>query len=335
MDSNLKDLITNINNRNLSSNEKNELKQKTIQEYYQKNAKNIMNKKNECNHYPNKKCTDFYFECCQKKYDCVRCHNENENHSIQLESITCSECLKIQEIRDNCKYCETKFSKSFCEICCLFSDQENIYHCIQCGLCRVGKEEELIHCDSCNICVLKENHQCLLLGKINDDYQCCFCNDDLYKSMSSVQKLNCIHYAHTDCVQKSIKNNSIKCGLCRKTFLNEEQAKNMWSMIDLEKEFTLMPLYLKIGGIYQSKYGLFVLEDKKNVKEEYVLQNDESNHIVSGFFYEWEMKINAYLNTNELLLTIKSQCNDCLKIHFNLFHVVGIKCIHCGSYNVS
>ena len=335
MDSNLKDLLAKIKNSNLTTQEKNELKQKTIQDFYQKKAKNIKFKKDKCNHYPNKKCSDFYFECCQKTYECVRCHNENENHLFQLKSITCIECSKIQDVKSHCVDCNIRFSTSFCKSCGLFSEQEHIFHCVQCGLCRVGKEEELIHCNDCNICVLKENHKCLLLGNVKDDYECCFCHDKLYNSMSSIQKLNCCHYAHSTCMQKSIQNNSLKCGLCRKTFLSDIQAKNMWNIIDLEKEQTIIPLYLKIDEIYHSKYGLFVLESKENIEEEYVLQNNEIGHIVSGYLYEWKMKTKVYLNTNDLFLTRKSHCNDCLKTNFNLFHIVGIKCLSCGSYNVS
>lgn len=335
MESNLKDLLTKINNSNLCCEKKNELKQKTIQEFYQKKAREIKIQKIKCPHYPNKKCNNFYFECCSKEYDCVRCHNENENHSFQLKSITCDKCLKTQDVQYKCINCSTLFSKSFCKICGLYSDQEHIYHCNQCEICRVGKEENIFHCNNCNICVHRENHECNLLGNIKNDYLCCFCHEDLYKSMNALQKLNCNHYAHTYCVQKSIENNSVKCGLCRKTFLNNEQSNQMWNMLDLEKKHTIMPLFLKIGEIYQSKYGLFVLEDKKNIEEEYLMQNEDNQYIVKGYFYKWRNNNKAYLNCKELLLTRKSQCNDCSNVNYNLFHVVGIKCNSCGSYNVS
>ena len=336
MDQELKNKLKEINDdQTLSNIEKNKRKQEIIKRFYDKKNKSIKIQKIECSHYPNKKCSDFYFNCCEKFYECVRCHNENENHPFQLKNIKCIECSCFQDIGTHCNHCNIQFSKSFCKLCGLFSDQEHLYHCNDCGICRVGKKEELIHCKNCNICGFKDNHECFLLGKINDDYQCSFCHENLYTSMIPLQKLNCSHFAHTDCVQKSIQNNSIKCGLCRKTFLNDEQAKNMWSMIDLEKAHTYMPLFLKIGEIYKSKYGLFVLEDKKDIQEEYIIQTSESQYIVKGSLYEWKINNKVYINTNDLLLTRKSHCNDCLKTNFNLFHVVGIKCKSCGSYNVS
>lgn len=336
MESELKELIKEINNSNLNETEKNNLKRKTIQEFYQKKTQYVKIEKNICTHYPKKKCSTFYFECCQKEYECVRCHNEHENHSFNLKSITCNECSKVQNVDTHCVNCGIQFSTSFCKLCGLFSNEKHIFHCNECGICRVGKKEEVFHCKNCNVCVLKEYHECQNLGNIKDkNNNCCFCHEELFNSMSSVNRLNCNHYAHSYCINKSIKNNSIKCGLCRKTFLSKEAAENMWSLYDTERSYTIIPLFLKVGELYQSKYGLFQLEDKNEIEEEYVLQNEESHHIVSGTFVDWKLKNQVHINTNELELTRKSQCNDCSKINFNIFHIIGIKCLSCGSYNVS
>ena len=67
-------------NKNLSESEKN----KEIQNLM--NNKNIIDTdiKDTCSHYPNKNCNYFYFSCCNKFANCIRCHNEllNENKHI-------------------------------------------------------------------------------------------------------------------------------------------------------------------------------------------------------------------------------------------------------------
>ena len=59
MESELKELIKEINNSNLNETEKNNLKRKTIQEFYQKKTQYVKIEKNICTHYPKKKCSQW------------------------------------------------------------------------------------------------------------------------------------------------------------------------------------------------------------------------------------------------------------------------------------
>ena len=337
MEQELREKLKEVNNNTeLSIQEKIKFKRDIVTSFYKEKNTNVKNQEIICTHYPNKKCDTFFFSCCSKKYECVRCHKENEDHPFKLESIQCKECKTNQSCHHQCIKCNTQFSTSYCEKCGLFSNEEHIYHCDKCGICRVGKEEELIHCDKCDMCFLKSIHVCKENEKIKKNCRCCFCNEDIYGSMDAIYKLsNCNHYSHIKCAQQSLRNKSLKCGLCRKTFLKKKDAYDIWRNIDIEIENTHIPLYLKESEIYKTKYGLFVLEDKTHIRGDYIIQGNHNQHIVKGHFYEWKMHHSVYLNTNELKLTRKSQCNDCSHVGFNIFHIVGIKCQNCNGYNVS
>ena len=334
MDQELKNSLKNINdNQTLSKLEKNKRKQEIIKSFYDNKNKLIKTKKIECSHYPNKKCNHFYFDCCKKYYECVRCHNENENHLFKLKHITCKLCNREQSINASCIQCHISFSNTYCEICCLFSDQEHIFHCDQCGICRVGKKDEMIHCTECNACFKKEEHQCI--QSISKDSECCFCGDIVFNSMNSSTGLKCGHFAHVDCLNNSLKNNSYKCGFCRKTFLDAEQSQLLWSQLNHEISLTQIPLYIQVDQIYQTKFGLFKLKDKNGIDENNMIQFIEHDKFVKGVFINWDSQHEVIININELKLTKESICNDCSLNNYNLFHIFGIKCNSCGSYNVS
>jgi hypothetical protein len=60
--------------------------------------------------------SNFRFACCNKEYDCVNCHFEQEGHQHQMEiitSVTCKECLYVSKsIHDNtCTLCGVSFQK--------------------------------------------------------------------------------------------------------------------------------------------------------------------------------------------------------------------------------
>lgn len=215
--------------------------------------------------------------CCNKIFDCHRCHNSAyeyaaDHHvctSFQIK-IICKLCDTEQEIAKNCVSCNVQFGNYFCEKCCLYDDTDKQqYHCDKCGLCRVGLGS-FSHCDVCGCC-MNNSHIC---SKDLLKNNCPICTEDLFTSQDQPNRLNCGHFMHKTCLESYIKTN-YKCPICFKSMCD---MTSMFSQLTEEIENTPMP-------------------------EEY------SDMIV------------------------KIMCNDCLKESSVKFHIIGMKCSECDSYN--
>lgn len=93
-----------------------------------------------CKHY-SRKCMKIA-NCCQKPVSCRVCHDEDYGHKIdrfQTKHVVCMECKFIQRAGENCKNCGILFAKYYCSVCIFYTDADSIYHCNDCGICRVGK----------------------------------------------------------------------------------------------------------------------------------------------------------------------------------------------------
>lgn len=183
---------------------------------------------NNCFHYK-KTCSNFHFECCDKYYNCCRCHNE-QNECVEksrVDTIECDICKTTQSPNDICLNCQNKFSRSYCSVCKIWSEK-NIFHCDGCGLCRVGERNGYFHCVNCNLCFdikFKDTHECLI--KINPDSKCGYCLLNVFDSQNHLIILKCGHTAHKLCSDKS---NDYRCPLCRKSLCD---MTNFWKSIEL------------------------------------------------------------------------------------------------------
>ena len=145
-----------------------------------------------CKHY--KYNHKIFLKCCNKYYDCIYCHNQENDHYVKPNNVIKIKCLKCntsQSPTKKCINCDYEFSKYFCSKC-------NYYN-----------NKEIHHCDKCNLCYIKNK---------NDESQCNNCND--FKNEKQCQI----------CLE-DIKNNKIfNCTICRKTIkkdLDEERFDNM------------------------------------------------------------------------------------------------------------
>ena len=183
------------------------------------NNDNITNEK--CKH---KKinCTLFY-ECCDKEFGCVMCHNEwyckqnDMSHKIntQVNKIRCNSCNVIQQCSNICICFHIKFANYFCEKCNCFSEK-TCKHCIKCGFCSIITKLFVEHCDVCECCIesndvnIKVNHSCIK-NRLSD--KCSICYDDLDALNDSIQILRCRHMLHTNCLERLLVASN-KCPLC-------------------------------------------------------------------------------------------------------------------------
>ncbi|PON56330.1 43kDa postsynaptic protein [Parasponia andersonii] len=137
-----------------------------------------------CEHY--KRNCKIQAACCGKLFTCNFCHDSMSDHSM-----------------DRTPSCNGfAMAKYYCDVCKLFDDQRNIYHCPFCNICRVGRglRVDYFHCMSCNCCLsikLLEHdckEKCLETG-------CPICSEFLFTSTTPVTSLPCGHYIHSTCFQ--------------------------------------------------------------------------------------------------------------------------------------
>jgi uncharacterized CHY-type Zn-finger protein len=215
---------------NISLNSNNELLSK-IDIYIDKNDSNINTFANifkkklmtiSCKHYD---CDcKIVAPCCEKIYDCWRCHNELEDHEIKydkrydIKKIICNKCNTKQPINNICinKECNNIFGKYYCKKCVLFDDKKNGFHCNKCETCIIGNKDDYVHCDNCGYCIRKEdNHVCI--EKMSEK-NCPICMDNL-KYITDIIIFNCGHGMHKLCYNEYLKS-SFKCPECMVTIKN-------------------------------------------------------------------------------------------------------------------
>jgi tyrosyl-DNA phosphodiesterase 2 len=90
---------------------------------------------------------------CERWYTCRHCHDAVEDHVLprrQTKHMLCMLCGCAQKASDTCTKCGQSAAYYYCGICKLWNDDPNkpIYHCSDCGLCRVGQGlgKDFFHC---------------------------------------------------------------------------------------------------------------------------------------------------------------------------------------------
>lgn len=110
------------------------------------------------------------------------------------------------------------------------SGQENPYHCIDCGFCRVGGRHNFKHCDDCGMCIdalLFDDHNCKA-GKYMSN--CPVCQEDLFSSRYASHEMPCGHAIHWHCF-KELTSYDTRCPVCKKTAETPEHMASTWSAI--------------------------------------------------------------------------------------------------------
>ena len=215
-----------------------------------------------CPHY--NKYTYLVSKCCNKIYPCRNCHDANENHKLNrhdIDFMKCDFCKCLQKVSDKCINPDCNYNKKhayFCKICNLWFNikdeykvfinslliqdiniyREN-YHCLKCGICRIGSSEDFIHCDNCNLCVNKkiyETHPCKINAK---EHNCPICLKENWGVFNeSIHILNCGHIVHSKCYIDSLTAGNYQCPLCKKSTVD---MTNQWNQLDIMLENQEMP----------------------------------------------------------------------------------------------
>ncbi len=104
-----------------------------------------------CAHY--KRNIKLQCSACGGWYTCRFCHDEVEDHSLnrrETKYMLCMFCGCAQKASHICANCGERAAWYYCDVCKLWDDdpRRSIYHCHDCGICRVGQGlgKDFFHC---------------------------------------------------------------------------------------------------------------------------------------------------------------------------------------------
>lgn len=109
-----------------------------------------------------------------------------------VKTMLCMFCWQVQPAGKVCinEECGKAVSAYYCKECKLWDNdpRKNIYHCYDCGICRIGKGLgiDYFHCPTCNVCMaigLKGKHKCI---ERNLESDCPICGEYMFTSTSTV-----------------------------------------------------------------------------------------------------------------------------------------------------
>lgn len=121
---------------------------------------------------------------CSRWYSCRRCHDDEEDHRLdrrKTRNMLCMLCRTPQPAAQDCRSCGECAAWYYCDICKLWDDDSSkkIYHCLDCGICRMGEGigKDYVHC---KVGCLRK----CVLSPCNDT------NSDHYPDTSEMQRLH-------------------------------------------------------------------------------------------------------------------------------------------------
>lgn len=179
-----------------------------------------------CQHYQRNVKLQCY--TCKKWYTCRFCHDEVEDHSLvrqKTENMLCMLCGQAQSASQWCKGCGERAASYYCDLCKLWDndDGKSIYHCHDCGICRLGKGlgKDFFHCKTCSVCMpisIENTHRCI---ERSTQCDCPICGEYMFTSPEMVVFMRCGHPIHHKCHAEYSKI-SYRCPICSKSIINME-----------------------------------------------------------------------------------------------------------------
>ncbi|KAM7220478.1 hypothetical protein V8F06_004067 [Rhypophila decipiens] len=177
-----------------------------------------------CQHY--RRNVKLQCAACGKWYTCRFCHDSVEDHVLprkETKHMLCMLCGCSQRASDTCVKCNATAAQYYCGVCKLWNDDPNkpIYHCNDCGLCRVGQGlgKDFFHCKKCMACIsVAGGHKCI---ERSIDCDCPICGEYMFSSPRPVVFMQCGHSIHRHCFTEHMQS-SYKCPICNKSCINME-----------------------------------------------------------------------------------------------------------------
>ena len=181
---------------------------------------------------------------CRRWYPCRFCHDEIEDHVLprqSTENMLCMLCKTPQRASQTCSFCGAQSACYYCSVCKLWNNDpgKSIYHCDDCGICRLGKGlgKDFFHCPTCAVCMsigAQSTHRCIERSTKCD---CPICGEYLFTSSSAIVFMRCGHSIHESCFKDWCRA-SYKCPMCSKSVINME---SQFRSLDRQVESQPMP----------------------------------------------------------------------------------------------
>lgn len=254
---------------------------------------------------------------CRQWYSCRHCHDAAHDlpfrHNLnrkKTQNMLCMLCQTPQPAGETCVNCGEYAAWYYCDKCKLWDNDSNkrIYHCDDCGLCRLGEGlgKDFVHCRRCNVCIsisTSASHPCIERATDSD---CPLCLSYLFESPTPVVSLPCGHYMHGSCY-KDLMAVTYKCPVCSKSAVNMELQ---WRKLDDEIAIQPMP------------------EDDGELE-------DLLPHLEGVTTNETENPTETAQPPPRRPRRAWISCNDCNARSWTPFHWLGLKCHYCGGYNTN
>ncbi|KAJ5086369.1 hypothetical protein NUU61_007676 [Penicillium alfredii] len=212
-----------------------------------------------CQHY--KRNVKLQCYTCKRWYTCRFCHDDVEDHHLirrDTENMLCMLCGHAQPAAQVCRQCNEQSAQYYCEICKLWDNdgKKSIYHCNDCGICRIGQGlgKDFFHCKTCCVCLpisIEITHRCI---ERSTQCDCPICGEYMFTSPETVVVVRCGHSIHHKCLSEYSKS-SFRCPICSKTITNMEST---FRNLDRTIESQPMPAEFKDtrGLIYCNDCGV-------------------------------------------------------------------------------
>ncbi|OZJ02018.1 hypothetical protein BZG36_05199 [Bifiguratus adelaidae] len=197
-----------------------------------------------CKHYQRN--AKLMADCCKRWFTCRFCHDDNSDHNIIRQNtkyMMCMYCKAVQPAAQICSNteCSRTLARYYCPKCKLWDDspKKPIYHCDDCGICRVGRGlgQDYYHCKKCNVCMaigLKNEHRCI---ERNLESDCPICGEFMFTSTSRVIFMPCGHCIHEHCFNEYAQT-SYQCPTCLKSLTD---TRHLFARIDAMLSQSKMP----------------------------------------------------------------------------------------------
>lgn len=258
---------------------------------------------------------------CHRWFPCRHCHDAAPDlpfeHSLnrrKTRNMLCMLCKTPQPAGETCVSCGEYAAWYYCAKCKLWDNDSNkrIYHCDECGLCRLGEGlgKDFVHCRRCNVCIsisTSASHPCVERATDSD---CPLCLSYLFESPTPVVSLPCGHYMHGACYH-DLMAVTYKCPVCNKSAVNMEIQ---WRKLDDAIAAQPMP------------------EDDDDVRNILPLAQDLTGEAQAEGPTPADPASSPRPRRPR---TVWIGCNDCGAHCWTPFHWLGLKCDVCGGYNTN
>lgn len=342
----LQQRIQEINRLNIPQSEKSRMIQEAMRENQTSRAEAVAatttaqanNLSATCMHYPEKRCSKFYFSCCGVIDPCHWCHRERRcDGKLQIQHIECNNCHTEQGPSNECINCHETFSKNYCGICNIWTEKD-ITHCDACGFCRVGLPDQLQHCPDCDCCYpidVIHTHYCRKATM--RDCACPICHESTYETQIISCLLPCNHMVHQVCLVEAMRKGHYRCPTCRKSMGDMSETWN--DMRFSIQQQPLLPCHLppiQTGDIVEiiASGGDFLVTSMNPPS----VLNDPGSQLCEGFMKfadGTEQPARFLLRELQKKSLVNIQCIDCEERSQTKFHYIGLECLHCGGFNTT